>query len=223
VQLPFELVPPGFSLAGPGSNSAVLTISDDQSNRASIQLTMQTDAVHVVRMGDTLTGPGSPPAAGLAPSQLPPAVIHADGSNVTGTNPAKIGETISIYVVGLGQPNSSVKTGQASPVPPANALANVDFEFRPNAAPSLPYPPLITAAAAMSPRAEDPHINATVLPAYFAPGYAGLYQINVTIPAPPVPIARCATAYTSTNLTVNIGGLMSFDGAAICVAPPQQQ
>jgi hypothetical protein len=58
-------------------------------------------------------------------------VIHADGSNVTGTNPAKIVETISIYVVGLGQPNGSVKTGQASPVPPANALANLDFEFRP--------------------------------------------------------------------------------------------
>jgi hypothetical protein len=29
-------------------------------------------------------------------------------------------------------------------------------------------------------------------------------------------------SYVQTNLTIDIGGIDSFDGAAICVSPPQQ-
>jgi hypothetical protein len=63
------------------------------------------------------------------------------------------------------------------------------------------------------------------------PGQIGLYQINVRIPSPLPTIVVCTgpgaplqseASYVQTNLTIDIGGIDSFDGAAICVSPPQQ-
>jgi hypothetical protein len=61
------------------------------------------------------------------------------------------------------------------------------------------------------------------------PGQVGLYQINVKLPdnLPPIPActgiapASSINNYVQSNLTIDIGGINSFDGAAICVQPPQ--
>jgi uncharacterized protein (TIGR03437 family) len=60
------------------------------------------------------------------------------------------------------------------------------------------------------------------MPLYSAltPGFVGLYQINFTLPQPPVGTQACSGTVHS-NLTVSVGGQTSFDGAGICVAPPQ--
>jgi uncharacterized protein (TIGR03437 family) len=50
------------------------------------------------------------------------------------------------------------------------------------------------------------------------PGYVGLYQINFIVPPPPAGTQSCSGTVQS-NLTVSVGGLASFDGAGICVAP----
>ena len=65
------------------------------------------------------------------------------------------------------------------------------------------------------------------------PGQVGLYQINVKLPDTFPPVDPCTTASVITgtagtlsnvalsNLTISFGGVSSFDGAAICVQPPQ--
>lgn len=171
-----------------------------------LDLVMAADSIHVLRVGDTLTAAAfriqANPVLGLA--------THVDGSAVTAASPAKQGETIAIWAVGLGLPSSgTVQTGAANPVPPLSTSVNIDFDFRANAGPTPPS----------TANYGGPHVPATKIPAYFAPGLAGLYQINVTIPPSPVPLAACSGSSSLSNLTINIGGTSSFDGAQICVAP----
>jgi len=206
VQIPCEL--PIFA-----GQIYTLVVVGSTPNAAAIYLYLSPDAIHIIRKGDTLTNPSQ--GVYLSPHFLPPAITHADGSSVTPDNPAKVGEAVAIWAVGLGLPSSgTVKSGAANPSPPLTTTVNVDFEFRPNAGPSMPWPPpgsSITAAPG------DSHIPAIAVPAYFAPGYVGLYQVNVTIPKPPVPLQACGGVFQS-NVTVNIGGMASFDGAGICVS-----
>jgi hypothetical protein len=66
------------------------------------------------------------------------------------------------------------------------------------------------------------------------PGQVGLYQINVQLPSAfPAAVLPCTTLSVCTgnpafcplpiqsNLTIDIGGVTSFDGAAICIQPGQ--
>ena len=146
-----------------------------------------------------------------------PLVTHADGSLVTESKPAKAGEMLVAYSFGLGLTNPPVRSGEASPSPPAQ-VANLllGFEFRENAPPRHPIPP-------------GP-INLNLLQqlprpvfAGLTPGYVGLYQINFRVPDE-IPAGLLACGFGSvipvwSNLTVSFARGQSFDGAAICVQP----
>jgi uncharacterized protein (TIGR03437 family) len=85
------------------------------------------------------------------------AALHADFSLVTAANPAKKGETILLYVTGLGDVSPAVADGTAGPSSPLSVASNeidvyIDGE------------------------------TATVSYAGLAPGFAGLYQLNVVVP-----------------------------------------
>jgi uncharacterized protein (TIGR03437 family) len=85
-------------------------------------------------------------------------VVHLDGSLVNAGNPAKIGETVSIFLTGLGAVNPAISDGAAGPTTPlANATSTI--------------------AAYIG------GVQATVSYAGLAPQLAGLYQINLTVPA----------------------------------------
>jgi uncharacterized protein (TIGR03437 family) len=87
------------------------------------------------------------------------AIIHpSDGSIVTTANPAKVGETVAMFLTGLGPVTGNVAAGSAAPT---NPLATVQF------------PVFISVDGA----------PATVLFSGLAPGFGGLYQVNFTIPA----------------------------------------
>lgn len=109
------------------------------------------------------------------------AVTHgADFRLVTAGAPAAAGEVLSIFCVGLGAVSPAIPAGSVTPIPP-------------------PVPvnmPQVTA------RGEA----ATVLWAGLVPGYSGLYQINVQLPAdlPAGSVALQVIAAKNPSNTVNI-------------------
>jgi uncharacterized protein (TIGR03437 family) len=68
-------------------------------------------------------------------------VAHVDGTTISADSPAKPSEEIVIYAYGLGTTSPAVQTGAASPTPAAVVISpvNIQFDFRPNAAPSRPF------------------------------------------------------------------------------------
>ncbi len=85
-------------------------------------------------------------------------VVHADGTLVSAASPARAGEFVSVYLTGLGQVNGEIAAGQAAPASPLlQARTTVDV--------------LVA--------------GTTVRPSYagLTPGFAGLYQVNLQIPA----------------------------------------
>jgi uncharacterized protein (TIGR03437 family) len=90
------------------------------------------------------------------------AALHPDYSLVSLSSPAQIGETIAVYLTGMGAVSPPVADGVAAPVPPANTTAT-----------PLVY---ILDSAGNYPQA-------TVTFSGLAPGFAGLYQINFIVPS----------------------------------------
>ena len=124
-------------------------------------------------------------------------VVNGDGSfpipPTTGVNshPAKVGDTLVIYALGLGQTNPAVESGVASPSSP---LGRARGGYRVSFGSPSPFG----------------GSSAEVTPLYvgLTPNFVGLYQINVTIPqdtpkGSAVPIALISDLEGSSN-RVNI-------------------
>ena len=178
--------------------------SENGSVVATVDVVPYTDQIHVLRGCDTLFG-GYPYI-----SCISALVVRADGSRVTPQTPAKPGDEVQIYAVGLGL--TTEPDGDAVPSPQSVRILGISFDARPNALPSRP-----SATTVLS----QPTFAGLI------PGYVGLYQINVIVPdlgpgaQPCNPDSRGPTRI-DTNLTINIIGRNSFDGAAICVQPSSQ-
>jgi uncharacterized protein (TIGR03437 family) len=84
------------------------------------------------------------------------AIEHANGSVVNAANPANPGETVVVYLAGMGAVNPAIADGTASTSNPLNRSVL----------------PMVYIA--------DQQAN--VLFSGLAPGFPGLYQLNVTIP-----------------------------------------
>ena len=85
-------------------------------------------------------------------------VLHADYSLVTPSNPAQLGETLQVYLTGLGAVSPAVADGAAAPSGSLSSTTN-------------------TITASIGGQA------ATVSYAGLAPGYVSLYQVNVQVPS----------------------------------------
>lgn len=86
-----------------------------------------------------------------------PAVIRWDGSLISTTSPAAPGETVCVFLTGLGRPDSDIAAGQPAPASP-----------------------LILARGPIQVQLGDRSV--TPLFAGLTPGFTGLYQINFTVP-----------------------------------------
>ena len=94
------------------------------------------------------------------------AVTHADGSLVTQNSPAVAGETLVLYVTGLGSVSPAVPNGAAAPPSPLSYVTeNVGVQIQDQDGNFYPDTPVTPAFAGLT------------------PGFAGLYQINFVVPS----------------------------------------
>jgi uncharacterized protein (TIGR03437 family) len=160
--------------------------------------------IHVLRTCDTLLSQ----RAGTCDTSL---VFHLNGSLVTKENPAKAGEHLVMYAVGLGRPDSLVKSGEPAPGLATVTRLRMDFVFAVNTLPR-------------DIRRFDDAVLTRPDFAGLVPGLVGLYQINFQAPSFPSTLPKCDEVNRS-NLTITIGlpptaqGAGSFDGVGICVTP----
>jgi uncharacterized protein (TIGR03437 family) len=84
-------------------------------------------------------------------------VRKSDGSLIRPANPAVAGDTLLVYATGMGQTNPAFQTGKLVPSAPAYNTAPVTVKIG--------------------------GVNAVVVSSVALPGYAGLYQVAVMMPA----------------------------------------
>jgi uncharacterized protein (TIGR03437 family) len=88
-------------------------------------------------------------------------ITHADGTLVSKARPALLGETLVLYLLGLGATDIYVPEGQAAPANPAKVAISMQASVG-NTPVGAPFAGLV-------------------------PGLAGLYQVNIPLPSNPVP------------------------------------
>ena len=219
IQIPYGLITACSPSLGVCSEVVVLTeffVTENGVAGTPSALNLLPDQVHILTVCDTVLpgGFGHGPTTGL-PCQ--PEVTHADGTLVSSSSPATVGEELVAYAVGLGATKPATPTGEpvTKPVPTAEFF-QLDFNFHPDALASKPFPSNVVPIGYQPP-----------VPLFtgLTPGYPGLYQINFVVPGVPAGLPPCVSGQgpglVDTNLTVSVGGSASFDGAAICVSLPE--
>ena len=162
--LPTEVA--GVSILVGGFPAPILAVTDSQIN-FQVPFETQTNLVEVRYQGlstfvlPQLVAPGIftlPDGSG--------AIQHAsDYSLVTASNPATPGETIIIYATGLGSVDGTVADGTPAPGPLQVQQSCIPASVRFGGTPPNFYGP-----------------PANILYEGLAPGYVGLYQVNVQVP-----------------------------------------
>jgi len=141
-------------------------LASNQTALVDIQVNNNGVKSNVVQVYETDAAPGSfsTGATGIGYA----AATHAsNGSIITAANPVQPGETISLYVTGLGPVTPAVADGA---VGPSNPLSYADLFNTGNL--QVQFNDLVN----------DP-IAGTITYAGLAPTLSGLYQINVTLPS----------------------------------------
>jgi uncharacterized protein (TIGR03437 family) len=107
----------------------------------------------------TAAGSSSVPVtvSATAPAVFQSGVLHSSGAPVSATSPAIAGETLVVYLTGLGQVDGSLAAGDPAPASLLSVTAQVTVDLG-TGAPLKPFFAGLT------------------------PGLAGVYQVNVTLP-----------------------------------------
>jgi uncharacterized protein (TIGR03437 family) len=130
------------------------------------------------------------------------AILHSDYSAVTASSPAVAGETVLLFMVGLGTVTPQVADGVAAPSSPVSVSDEAPDTF------------------VLLDDGVDYEL-ANVLFAGLAPGFAGLYQVNFTVPASGLANGDVLIAFSTTEAlnemsTISLSG---FPQAAARVVP----
>jgi uncharacterized protein (TIGR03437 family) len=138
-------------------------------------------AVRVADTGELVAG-GSVVVAAAAPGIFTAnqsgsgqaAVVNQDGTINSSSNPAPVGSTITLYGTGQGQVSPAVLDGAPAPGPPG--LASTVAIPTTNQATCVNSQPSMCVAIGVTGNFGGIQYSG------LAPGYVGLWQINVTIP-----------------------------------------
>ena len=212
IQVPFELAP-SCPLCGSliaTSLRAALIVSEGGVEGTPIAVLPLADQVHVVDPCDVMFvgRQGSPTLL------CGPAITHADGTQISRGNPAKQGEAVTMYVLGLGltapPSRTGQRSGQADAVNPERFRLGATFEINTQAKPIV-----------------NP-VTGETLPGQFpvkidyvgiVEGYVGLYQVNFTIPVLPGDSPSCGPGSPrESNVGISFGTASGYSGGGICVA-----
>jgi uncharacterized protein (TIGR03437 family) len=140
-------------------------------NFATFQVTNSSGASNQVTVYTNLTAPGVftlTNVDGTYPAGIgPAAVLHADNSLVTSDNPAVAGETLQLFMTGLG--------AVTPPVPDGAAASTTTLSY------ATEYQMGLISIDVLDQNGNDQ--NATVSFAGLAPGYVSLYQVNFVVPS----------------------------------------
>ena len=111
------------------------------------------------------------------------AALNAQNQTVTMRNPARQGQILQLFANGLGPVNNQPTSGEPAPSSPLASTKSI---------------PVVTIGGQ----------NAPVLFSGLAPGFAGLYQVNVTVPSGLTPglqpVNVAITGRTSKTLNVPV-------------------
>jgi uncharacterized protein (TIGR03437 family) len=153
VQVTVNGLPAPINYVSPGQISAIVPYAVG-SSIAQIQVINNNTPSNAVTEFVNLTAPGvfTLPPGGVGYG----AVLHADYSFVTPQSPAQVGDTVSVFLTGLGSTNPVIPDGSAGPA--SSQTNNTILVYIGGVAATVGYSGL-------------------------APDYAGLYQINVTVPS----------------------------------------
>ena len=160
----------GVSVTVNGVPAPLLFVSGGQINLQVPFGASGSSATIVVNNNGTASNEVSVPLAASSPGIFsvdgtgfgPGTVVHADFSLVSEAAPAAVAETVIIFLTGLGELSPPIPDGAAGPVDPLSRTTDPDL--------------LVLFGSEAG----------TVLFSGAAPGFVGLYQINVTIPNPVV-------------------------------------
>lgn len=190
VQIPYELE---YSGPGPSNQApaAWLTVSEAGAEGGALQVTPLLNHLHIVRECDL---PGADASYAELGGGVPcrPVITHADGTKVSDQSPARPAETVIAYAFGLGPTDGSDRTGA-----PAARIANAAW-----------VPVIDWNGSTVDSKPSRPQY------AGVTPGFAGLYQINFTVPQIPA-----ASTNDVARLTINISAGYSSDLVVIPVMP----
>ena len=198
VQIPFDLAIPDPLIASAGVRATTILIQESGATSRSFAIFPVTDNIHILTSCDLLVNATSPPCD--------PVVTHGDGKPVNLSNPAKIGEELVMYAVGLGITSPAVITGSPTPTlaPVVVAQAVVTYDYI-DPLGVLPSAPAVTASSSPS-----------ILFAGLTPGLVGLYQVNFRVLPPPGQFPSCSAVGPNLTLTLKTPQGTS-DKASICV------
>lgn len=195
-QLPLPTILGGLTATAGGTQAPLFYVSPGQANiqipyrlngdTVTLQLRAGNSASSSVTARMALTCPGIF-FYGDGQSAFRGVALHADNSPVTAAKPARLGETVVFFLTGLGELKPAGVTGSANPASPPGAAVDPNIWV-------------------VFPSSGDPPDWAYARPAFAggAPGFAGLYQINVTIPYSAITGSNVPVAVATSNAYTDI-------------------
>ena len=204
VQVPFDVIPPE-EIASFGRFTTI-AISEGGTPSKSFNVNLLPQNFHILRTCDTTMANR---VAAIFPIACSDVVAHADGSLVTASSPAKIGEEVVMYAFGLGATSPTITAGQPAPVPAPTANGNfgISFAYSGEGVPSLQ---------------ERPSLTPNPVFVGLTPGQVGLYQVNFIVESPAAPPMDCSGP-DQANLSAQLFTSGSIATARICVATGSAQ
>ncbi|MBZ5591482.1 MAG: hypothetical protein LAP39_04550 [Acidobacteriia bacterium] len=145
---------------------------------------------------------------------------HANGHPVSEAEPAKLGETVVVYVYGLGQLSAPVPTGDVSPVgTPLIDPGSVKASFN-NFVNSLSSTPRFVGSDE-APIPGSPIVFSPIAFGGLTPGQIGMYQLNTPVPQSLELAGPCGglNGFIQANATLRISTSQGTEILAMCVQP----